>query len=86
MDDAACVKEFERLADRLGIEIRAVSNTQSGLCTLKGRKILFLEKGLDSFGKLAVFAREFRGLDLDGMFLVPAIRKHLGLENERADW
>ncbi len=86
MDDAACVREFERLAERLGIEIRSVSEAHSGLCTVRGRKILFLEKGLDAAGALHVFVQEFRGFDLRGMFIVPAIRKHLGMEDERADW
>jgi hypothetical protein len=86
MDDAACVREFERLAERLGIEIRHVSDAGSGLCTVKGRRILFLEKGLDSAGKVAVFAREFRKIDLGGLFVVPAIRHHLGMDDERADW
>ncbi len=86
MDDAACVREFERLAERLGIDIRIVSDARSGLCTVKGRMILFLEKGLDSAGKLEVFAREFRKLDLGGMFIIPAIKRHLGMDDERADW
>ncbi len=86
MDDASCVREFERLADRLGIEIRCVADARSGLCMVRGRKILFMEKGLDAAEKLAVFVREFRGVDLGGMFVVPAIRKRLGLDDERTDW
>jgi hypothetical protein len=86
MDDASCVREFENLAERLGIEIRRIAGGPSGLCTVRGRRVLFLARDIDDASALAVFAREFRGLNLEGMFLVPALRKRLGKENESSGW
>ena len=86
MDDAACVREFEKLAERLGIEVRCIAGGSSGLCTVRGRRVLFLARGLDDASTLAVFAREFRGLNLDGMFIVPALRKHLGRDDGASGW
>jgi hypothetical protein len=77
MDDAAYVREFEKLADRLGIEIRRIAEGPSGLCKVRERRVLFLERGIGSAAECAVFAREFRGFDLEGVYLVPAIRELL---------
>jgi hypothetical protein len=86
MDDAACVREFEKLAGRLGIDIRRISGEPSGLCTVRGRRILFLERGLDDAEVITVFAREFRGMNFDAMFIVPALRKYLEKDDAEPDW
>jgi hypothetical protein len=86
MDDAACVREFENLAERLGIEIRRIAGGPSGLCTVRGHRVLFLDRDSDNASVLTVFAHEFRGLNMEGMFLVPALRKRLGKEHEASDW
>ena len=87
MDAAACVKEFERIAERLGIETRSVSGVPSGLCTVKGRRVLFNERELDPAGILAVYVREFRGLDMSGLFVPPAIRRMVECgDDARQDW
>jgi hypothetical protein len=86
MDDASCVREFEKLAERLGIEIRRITGGPSGLCMVRGRRVLFLERELDDASALAAFSREFRGLNLEGMFVVPALRKHLGRDDGASDW
>lgn len=86
MDAELCKVEFMKLAHRLGIEIRYTSDGPSGLCTIKGEQVLFIDKALSAEGQISMFVREFKSLELDGIFLVPVIRKLLGLDNETTDW
>ncbi len=82
MDDSVTIREFERLARRLGIEIRYTPGGPSGLCTVKGKQVLFVDRDLEKKACVNLFVREFKTLDLEGIFVVPLIRKLLGLEGE----
>ena len=86
MNEALCLQEFKNLAARLDIEIRYIHEGPSGLCTVKGKKALFIDKSLDRRAQLDLFVRDFKTLDLEGFFIVPVIRKLLGMDNEDADW
>ncbi len=77
MDQAACIREFENLAGRLDIEVRTLSGVPSGLCTIRGRRVLFLNAALDRESVIAVFIRELRGQDMESISLLPAIRAML---------
>ena len=85
MDESVCVREFENLAMRLGIEIRYITEGPSGLCTIKGNHVMFVDKTLDDRAILDVFVRDFKGIDLGRFFVVPVIRELLDRENEDAD-
>lgn len=86
MNDIVCLAEFEKLARQLGVEIRYTEKGPSGLCVLKGERVLFLDKTLDGRDRIDVFVREFKTLDLEGFFVVPVIRRLLGMDNESAEW
>ncbi|MFC1538270.1 hypothetical protein ACFL6H_02510 [Candidatus Latescibacterota bacterium] len=86
MNEALCLQEFKNLAARLKIEIRYIHEGPSGLCTVKGSKVMFIDKSLDRRSQLDIFIRDFKTLDLEGFFIVPIIRRLLGLENEDSDW
>ena len=80
MDDTVILKEFEKLARRLGFEIRYTAGGPSGLCVVKGKQILFIDRSLESTARIDMLVREFKTLDLEGMFVVPLIRRLLGDE------
>jgi len=85
--DARIIKaEFEKLARQLGVEIRYTDGGPSGLCTVKGGQVLFLDKMLDTANQIEVYVREFRTLDLEGVFVVPIIRRLLGLDSDNTEW
>ena len=86
MDETVYIKEFENLAQRLGIEIRYLDGGPSGLCTVKGNRVMFIDRTLDKYTQLELFVRDFKTLDLEGFFVVPVIRKLLGMEGEKSDW
>ncbi|MBN1294665.1 MAG: hypothetical protein JXB48_22710 [Candidatus Latescibacteria bacterium] len=82
MDDSIAVREFERLAKRLGIEIRYTCGGPSGMCTIKGKPVMFLDRNLDTGSKLRHFITGFKSVDLEGIFVVPIIRKMLYPEDD----
>ena len=85
MNESLCIKEFETLAAKLGIEIRYINESPSGLCTIRGEQVMFIDKTLDNRKKLDLFVRDFKTLDLEGFFIVPAIRELLGIERKDFD-
>jgi len=86
MEDTIVLREFENLARRLGIDIRYTNEGLSGLCIVKGKQVLFIDKTLDKRNKIEVFAREFKTLDIEGVFVVPVIRRLLELNDEANGW
>ena len=82
MDDSVIIREFERLARRLGIDIRYTYGGPSGLCTVKGTRVLFIDRNTDIKSRIQLFTHEFNTLDLHGIFVVPLIRKLLRMEDE----
>ena len=82
MDDTITIREFERLAQRLGIDIRYTHGGPSGLCTVKGTHVLFVDRSLDAYSRIQLFIHEFKAIDLSGIFVVPLIRRLLGMEDE----
>jgi len=86
MNANLCRSEFEKLAQRLGIEIQYVPGVPSGLCTVKGKRVLYIDRNLDPRDRIDIFVREFKALDLEGIFVVPLIRKLLGMEDADETW
>ena len=82
MDDSVTLREFERLAQRLGIAIKYTHEGPSGLCTVKGNRVLYFDRTLDSESRIKIFVREFTTIDLSRYYVVPLIRKLLGIEDE----
>ena len=46
---------------------------------------MYLDRTLDTAGQVAIFAREFKQLDLNGYFVVPLLRSLLS-KGEDSDW
>ena len=86
MEEIVIIAEFEKLAKRIGVEIRYLDGGPSGLCTVKGKRVMFIDRILDKKSQLELFVRDFKTLDLEDYFIVPVIRKLLGLDSEQSDW
>ena len=85
MNESVCIREFETLAAKLDLEVRYINEGPSGLCTIRSRRVMFIDKTLDNREKLDLFVRDFKTLDLEGFFVVPVIRELLGIESENFD-
>lgn len=86
MDPDLARSEFEKCAKRLGIEVRYTAGGPSGLCTVKGDRILFIDRNLDTRSKIDVFVHAFKSLDLSDIYMVPGIRRLLGLDEAGDTW
>jgi hypothetical protein len=83
MDEAHCAGEFIKLAKRLGIEIRQTTDGPSGLCTIKGKRVFFIDKSMNLKSLISLFASELKTLDtLGDVFIVPMLRKQMGIEDD----
>ena len=86
MNDDLYLREFKKLSERLGISIRYVDDSPSGLCSVRGDRIMFLDRKLDKRSQVDVFVRDFATLDLTGYFIVPALRSLLGIDDGETGW
>lgn len=70
-------------ADRLGIRVRTEKLTvdddlprpRSGLVRLAGKPMIILDRGLSPEVRARTLAEALSGLDLNGVFLPPAVRE-----------
>ena len=85
MDDERCLDACRDLAKRLGIGIRYIGSGNSGLCTVRGKRVFFLNRTHGPHAQARAFVRDLRTLDLDGYFIVPALRDLLE-DDDDSDW
>ena len=70
-------------AQRIGLSIRyehftaADLNPKSALCRIKGERVLIMDASIDIHERICVLTRCLRGMDLEGIYLVPALRSLL---------
>jgi len=75
------IEELVNAAESAGVELREDAlgegdhKAASGLVTLKGVRVLFLDKKLGPEEKISVLAAALRKLDLENVYLSPAARK-----------
>jgi hypothetical protein len=80
MDQTKIVDELAAAARAAGITIREAAlatgelKARSGLCTLRGEPILFLDPALSMLERALVISSALRGRDLDNVYLSPAAR------------
>jgi len=73
------LKEIKDACARLDIACRETSRIRSpgGLCSVKGRKVIILNRNLDVQEKVSIMVRELRGEDFSEIFLKPDVRSAL---------
>ena len=72
--------ELEHLLTQLGIEVRLdtfdeESNFTSGLCTLRGKTILFISQSLKTHEKINLIIQFLQTRDLEGIYIKPYVRE-----------
>ena len=83
MERTLLCRELEDLVEQFGIVIRHESfddpevRPVSGLCTIKGEKILFIDYCATVGEKISVFVNCLTQLDLQNVYLKPAVRDFL---------
>jgi len=80
MDGQELMAALLEVAERAGLEVRqaALSGEGGGVCTVRGRRILFVDVLADTGEQLARTAAALAELpELDGLYVVPQVRQLL---------
>lgn len=81
MNDGLLLEHLERIADRLGVEVRYENLTQSGFrseggyCRVLGKDLILLNRRDTCRRKIRILARSLNRLNLEGIFVPPAVRR-----------
>ncbi|MBN1435605.1 MAG: hypothetical protein JW936_00895 [Sedimentisphaerales bacterium] len=77
MEDESLLGQLLDLAERLGIEIRyvALGSGGGGICTIKGKRVLFVDNSADLVERVAVTAEALaEEVALDEVYVLPEVR------------
>ena len=83
MDPEQTYLQLEELAAKLGISIRyenlsaSPHHAKSGLCKLRGKYIFIMDSTTSIHQKIELLAESLRKMDLDDIYVVPALRSLL---------
>jgi hypothetical protein len=83
MTEMMLLEHLEEIALRLGIELRYENLGQAGVrsdggyCKLAGKPMIIINRRDSQRRKISILARSLNKLNLDGIFIPPAIRKLL---------
>ncbi len=70
------IAHLEKVVAQLGIELRyEKGDFRGGICRIGERRIFILNQTLPPAQKIAVLAGELAGLDLSGIYIMPAVRQ-----------
>ncbi len=72
------LEEFESLGERLGVKIvKGKGNFIGGTCMINEEKVIVVNKAKPIEQRLRVLALSFLEWDLEGIFVVPALRAYI---------
>ena len=70
--------EFENLAEKVGLRvIKGKGDFQGGSCIIKDEKVIVVNKNKPIEQKLKILASCFNKIDLNGIYIVPALRAYI---------
>jgi hypothetical protein len=83
LDEEVLLNQLKELVEKIGIEIRLKNLTMEeasstgGLCRINEKYILFIHTGAPIRKKIQVMTEALRKIDLEDIYVKPAIRKLL---------
>jgi len=78
MKKVKLLEEFESLGERLGVKIvKGKGNFVGGTCHINEEKVIVINKTKPVEQRLRVLALSFLEWDLEGMFVMPALRAYI---------
>lgn len=82
--DEELLEGIESLARNLSLAIRYEKGSfHGGLCRVEDQQAFIINKDLSTSEKIKVFARELADMDLEGIYILPAIRERI--EDEKTN-
>ena len=88
MEPEKIYQHLEEIAIKIGISIRyenlsaAPHPAQSGLCRLKGRNVFIMDSTKKIHQRIEILASCLSQMDLDGVYVVPAVRSLLSISEK----
>ena len=74
--DARLLSDLEALCSNLDIELRyEKGDFEGGFCKIKNDRLIIINKTFSDQQKIRLLARELGTLDLESIFIVPALRE-----------
>jgi hypothetical protein len=88
MNESSLLEHLEEIAHRLGVELRYENLGQAGLridggfCRVAGKPMILINRKDSHRRKILVLCRSLSRLNLDSIFIPPAVRKAIeNIEN-----
>lgn len=87
MNETLLLEHLEQIANRLGVELRYENlgiggiRTDGGYCRVSGKHMILINRKDSRRNKILVLAKSLRRLNLEGIFIPPAVRKILDTRN-----
>jgi hypothetical protein len=76
MDDEEILAQLEGAARRLGVPVRYEDcGVPGGLCTVRGERVIIVERGADARLRARVLARALGEIGTEGLYLSPVVRE-----------
>jgi len=81
MNETSLLELLEEVATRLGVELRYENlasvgiRSDGGFCKVAGRSIILINRKDSRRRQIQILARSLNKLNLDGIFIPPAVRK-----------
>lgn len=81
MTEVSLLDHLEQIADRLGIELRYENlggggiRSEGGYCRVAGKPMILINSRDSRRRKILILARSLGRVNLDGIFIPPAVRK-----------
>ena len=86
MDPAILAEKLKEAAEALGVEVRSCpAESEGGAAVLKGKRVVFVPEGAHSARRAALVAEALAPLDLEGVYLLPAVRDEIERARTKAD-
>jgi len=79
MRDDEVLSGLEQLLENLGVELRyEKGDFNGGYCVLEDKPMMIINKGLDPAQRIRILATELAKMNLESVFILPALRQVIG--------
>jgi hypothetical protein len=81
MNEPSLLQHLEEIAHRLGVDLRYENlghpgiRSEGGFCRVSGKPMILINRRDPCSRKILILARSLRKLNLEGIFVPPAVRK-----------
>jgi hypothetical protein len=87
MNETLLLEHLEQIANRLGVDLRYENlgiggiRSDGGYCRVSGKDMILINRKDSRRKKILVLAKSLKRLNLEGIFIPPAVRKILDTRN-----